>query len=75
MSDAGQEDPVEVAQHIGEWLGLVRGAGGQTRPDVAGGDLGQHWQLADPLQVVRRPVDGGVPVATKIAHARAPANS
>ena len=66
VGDAGQDHPVEVGQHLGEVLAVLRWAGRQGPVDLAGGHLGQHRQLADPLLVVRDPVHRRVPVGPEL---------
>ena len=66
VGDPGQEDLVEVAQHGRERLGLLGRAVGQRGADLARLDLGEHGQLADALEVVRGPLDGGVAVGAQV---------
>ena len=60
LGDAGDDDPLEVGQDLGEGLGLVRGLRGQRGPDLAGAHLRGHGELRHPLAVVGDPVDEGV---------------
>ena len=69
MRDAGQEDVVEVAQDRRERLGVFGRLGRQPGADVAGRDLGEHRQIADALEVIRRPLERRAPVAAQVRHA------
>ena len=62
VRDPRHEDLVEVAQHRLERLPLVGRGLWEAGKDVAGPDLCQHRQVADTLEVVGRPVDGGMAV-------------
>ena len=69
VGDARHEHVVEVAEHGGERLRPVGRCGRQPRPDLAGLDLRQHGQLADPLEVVGDPVERRAAVLTKAQRA------
>ncbi len=49
-----------------EGLGLLGRRVGHPCSDLAGLDLGEHRQLADPLHVVGDPIDHGVAVAAEL---------
>src|SRR5947207_4936964 len=59
MRDSGQEDLVEVPQHIRERLAELGRRDREARTDVAGLDLCQDRQLADAIEIPRRPVERG----------------
>ena len=65
-----QEKLVEVAQDIGELLRLLGSRRRQLRRELAGLDLRKHRQVADPLEVARRPLERGGAVLPETAHGR-----
>ena len=73
VRDAGQQHAIEVGEHVRERLGLLGRRRRQPRADLARLDRRHHGPLADALEVVGRPVDGGVAVGAellRIRHAR-----
>ena len=63
-----QEKLVEVAQDVGELLRLLGSRRRQLCRQLAGLDLRKHRQVADPLEVARRPLERGGAVLPEIAH-------
>ncbi len=59
VRDARQQDLVEVAQHVRERLALLRRRDRQGSADVTGLDLCEDGQLADALEIPRRPLERG----------------
>ena len=57
MGYPGQEDLVEIPEHIRERLAPLRRRRRQPAADLAGLNLSQHGQLADTLEVARRPFE------------------
>ena len=53
----GDDQLVEVAQHVRERLALLRRRERQLRGELARLHLREHRQLADALEIARRPVD------------------
>ena len=70
VGEAGHEHVVEVAENSGERLRLLGGTTGERGRDRAGLDLREHWELADPLEVGRRPLEGIRAVLPEGAHFR-----
>ena len=65
VRDARQQHLVEIAEDVGERLGVLGRRGRQPGADVAGRDLRQHRQLADALEVPRRPLQRRGPVLSE----------
>ena len=59
MRRSREEDLIEIAQHVGERLALLRWRRGQAAADVARLDLREHGEVADLLEVARRPFECG----------------
>ena len=72
VRDPRHDDPVEVRQHRFHVLRLLRGVGGEPRPDLPGLHLGHHRPTRDALAVVGDPVDQAVAQAAELirGHAR-----
>ena len=66
VRDPGHEHLVEVAQHVGERLTVLRRRLRQPRADLARLDLSQHRQVADALEVRRRPLERRRPVPPQV---------
>ncbi len=66
VRDRGHEHVVEVAQDIREGLALLGRGGREAGAQRAGLDLGEHRQLADPLQVRRGPLQRVRAVASQV---------
>ena len=62
VRDGRDDQLVEVAEHVGERLALLRRRLGELGAQRPGLDLRQHREVADALEVVGRPVDGGAAV-------------
>ena len=69
VSDTGQQNLVEVAQDVGERLGIIWRRRWQPRADIAGLDLSQHRQLTDPLEIPSRPFERRGAVGAQIGQA------
>ena len=59
VRDPGQKDLVEVTQDVGKRLAALGRRRRQARTDIARLDLRQHRQLADTVEVLRRPLERG----------------
>ncbi len=70
MRQPGHEQAVEVGEHCGERLRLVRRRPRQRRADVSRLNLREHGKLADALEVRRDPVDGEGAVRPEVGHLR-----
>ena len=62
VREGGQDQVVEVAQHVRERLAPLGGRFGQRGGELAGRNLREHRQLADPVEVACDPVDRSVAV-------------
>ena len=65
-----QQDLVEIPEHGGERLALLRRRGRQCPSHLPWANLRQHRQLAHLLQVARRPLERSGAVFPEAAHAR-----
>ena len=70
VRERGQEQLVEVAEHVGERLGLLGRRRRQLRRQLAGRDLREHRQLGHALEVARRPLERGRAVFPEVAQRR-----
>ena len=59
MRNPGQEDLVEVSEHVRERLAAFGRRRRQTRTDGAGLDLCENRKIADPFEIPRSPVERG----------------
>jgi hypothetical protein len=66
----GHDQLVEIAQHVRKRLGLFRRRERQLRGQLAGLHLRKHRQLADALEVSRRPLERCGAVLPEVAHGR-----
>ena len=69
VRDRGHEDLVEIAKDVREGLSALRRARGQPRAQLPRLELGEHREVAQPLEVRRDPVDRGDAVVAE-AHFR-----
>ena len=69
VRDAGQQDRVEVLEHRGERLALLRRRRGEPCADLARLDLCEHGEIAAVLEVPGDPVDRRISILAK-AHSR-----
>ena len=66
VGDPGKQDLIEVLQDRRERLGILGRARRKPGTDLTGADLREHRQLADALEVPRRPLECGRSVTPKI---------
>ena len=66
----GQEHAVEVASTAANGSGSSGGDAGKRGADLTRLDLGEHRELANPLEIGRDPVDGERAVVPELAHVR-----
>ena len=71
VGDPGQQQLVEVAQHVGERLRVLRRPRRQPGADLPRPDLSQHRPLGDRLQIARRPLQRRRPVSAQIGQVAA----
>ena len=70
VRQGGDDQLVEVAQHVRERLRLLRRRERQLRRQLARLHLREHRQLVDALEIARRPLDRRRSVLAKVAHGR-----